>query len=52
MYLKLCIKFRLEMGFKEAQVLNWQHILQVIYQVIQDGICIHNSRYLIIEYAC
>lgn len=49
MNLRLCIKFRLEMGLK-VEVLNWQHILQVDYQVIQNGFYSHNSRHLVIEY--
>lgn len=51
MDLRLCIRMRLEMGLVEVEVLNWQHILQVVYQVKQNGIYSHNFRYLVTEYA-
>lgn len=38
-------------GTVEVEVLNWQRILQVVYQVKQNGIYSHNSRYLVTEYA-
>lgn len=50
MDLRLCIRMRLEMGLVEVEVLNWQHILQVVYQVKQNGIYSLNW-YLVTDYA-
>lgn len=41
----------IEMELEEVEVLNWQGILQVVYQVIQNDVYSHSSSYLGIEYS-